>query len=109
MSTVEERKELGSETPALSEVGWHQFVGTTYECQIWLHPESEGGYSATMPLLRGVISEGDTMDEALSNISEAFLAAVESYRDRGIEVPWQRDACEVKPSGVIEKWILVDG
>jgi antitoxin HicB len=109
MSIVEESRRLGSETYTVGEVAWHEFVGKTYECLVWLHPDPDGGYSATMPLLPGVISEGDTIDDTLRNISEAFLAAVESYGERGTEVPWQRDANEEKPSDVIEKWILVDG
>ena len=40
--------------------------------QIILEPSEEGGYSVTVPVLPGCISEGDSLDEAISNIQEAI-------------------------------------
>lgn len=40
--------------------------------QIILEPSEEGGYSVTVPVLPGCISEGDSLDEALANIQEAI-------------------------------------
>lgn len=40
-----------------------------------LKPQKEGGYTATVPALPGCISEGDTLEETLTNIREA----VEGY------------------------------
>ncbi len=40
--------------------------------QILLETSEEGGYTVTVPALPGCISEGDTRDEALSNIREAI-------------------------------------
>jgi predicted RNase H-like HicB family nuclease len=40
--------------------------------QIILKPSEEGGYSVTVPVLPGCISEGDSLDEALANIQEAI-------------------------------------
>ena len=40
-----------------------------------LKPQNEGGYTATVPVLPGCISEGDTMEDALENIKDA----VEGY------------------------------
>ena len=37
-----------------------------------LDPQPEGGYTVTSPLLRGLVTEGDTIAEALSNAQEAF-------------------------------------
>ncbi len=40
-------------------------------------PAEEGGYTATVPVLPGCISEGDTFEEAKKNIVEA----IELYLD----------------------------
>lgn len=40
--------------------------------QIILEPSEEGGYSVTVPVLPGCISEGDSLDEAIANIQEAI-------------------------------------
>ncbi len=53
-----------------------------------LERESDGGYVATVPVLPGCVSQGDTRDDVLKNIREAIElyvedcqgAASESYR-----------------------------
>jgi len=45
--------------------------------KVILEPSDEGGYTAIVPSLPGCISEGDTKQEALSNIREA----IELYLD----------------------------
>ena len=52
-----------------------------------LDPQSEGGYTVTSPLLPELISEGDTVSEALANAEDAFAAVVEIYEDRGHSLP----------------------
>ncbi|MDE0142926.1 MAG: type II toxin-antitoxin system HicB family antitoxin [Caldilineaceae bacterium] len=47
-----------------------------------LEPQPEGGYTVTSPLLPELITEGDTMVEALANVEDAFCAVVEIYEDR---------------------------
>ena len=42
-----------------------------------LKPQEEGGYTVTVPILPGCISEGDTMEEALKNIKEAVEGYIE--------------------------------
>lgn len=39
--------------------------------KVLLRPESEGGYSASVPALPGCYSQGETREEALENIREA--------------------------------------
>jgi predicted RNase H-like HicB family nuclease len=43
-----------------------------------LEPSEEGGYTVYVPSLPGCISEGDNMDETLSNIQEAIELYLES-------------------------------
>ncbi len=52
-----------------------------------LEPQPEGDYTVTSPLLPELITEGDTMAEALANVEDAFGAVVEIYQDRGRPLP----------------------
>jgi len=45
--------------------------------QVVLEPSEEGGFTATVPVLPGCISEGDTREEALRNIEEAIRLYLE--------------------------------
>ena len=49
--------------------------------RIVLEPSDEGGYTATVPALPGCISEGDTREEALTNIQEAVQLYLEPVDD----------------------------
>ena len=49
--------------------------------------QPEGGYTVTSPLLPELITEGDTLSEALANVEDAFGAVVEIYQDRGRPLP----------------------
>ena len=40
--------------------------------KVVLEKSEDGGYTAYVPSLPGCISEGDTIDEAVNNISEAI-------------------------------------
>ena len=49
--------------------------------QVILEPSDEGGYTVYVPALPGCISEGDDIDEAMTNIQEAielYLEPVET-------------------------------
>ncbi|MBN2581408.1 MAG: type II toxin-antitoxin system HicB family antitoxin [Pirellulales bacterium] len=79
-----------------------------YECYLWLCPESEGGYSVVLPELPGVVGQGETKEEAIEDVKEAFQAAAAEYLEKGGRIPWKRD-CDPseKPSDAKEKWIVV--
>jgi len=47
-----------------------------------LTPQPEGGYTVTSPLLPELITEGDTVSEAVANAEDAFAAVMEIYEDR---------------------------
>lgn len=46
-----------------------------------------GGYTVTVPILPGCVSEGDTKEEALANIKEAIELYLESLRADGEPIP----------------------
>ena len=49
--------------------------------QVVLEPSEEGGYTVYVPSLPGCISEGDTVEEALTNIREAIELYLEPVED----------------------------
>jgi len=49
--------------------------------RVVLEPSEEGGFTAVVPALPGCISEGDTREEAISNIHEAIRLYVEPVDD----------------------------
>ena len=49
--------------------------------KVILEPSEEGGYTATVPVLPGCISEGNTKEEALANIREAIELYLEPVED----------------------------
>jgi predicted RNase H-like HicB family nuclease len=85
---------------------WQSLDENTYECRVLLCPEEEGGYSAHALRLPGVVSQGESEQEALENIVDAFRAAVSLYREQGAPIPWSYIEMD-RPKGSIERWILV--
>ena len=80
-----------------------------YSLEVRLCPEQVGGYSIYVPGLPGVVSEGETQEQALAGITEALQAAIEGYSREGRPVPWAgiEDQPESEP-GEIKTWITVD-
>ncbi|MBU0512879.1 MAG: type II toxin-antitoxin system HicB family antitoxin [Chloroflexi bacterium] len=54
--------------------------------KVILEPSDDGGYTVIVPSLPGCISEGDTADDALSNIREAIDLYLEPIEDDWIVV-----------------------
>lgn len=55
--------------------------------RVLLELNEEGGYTVTVPVLPGCISEGDTREEALTNIKEAIELYLESLEADGEAIP----------------------
>ncbi len=53
-----------------------------YKIPLILSPQPEGGYTVTSPVLPELVSEGDSIEEALFNVRDALAAAIEIYTDR---------------------------
>jgi antitoxin HicB len=58
-----------------------------YKIPLVLAPQPEGGYTITSPLLPELVTEGDTVEEALDNVKDALAAVVETYQDLGRQLP----------------------
>ena len=50
--------------------------------------EEGGGFSAHVANLPGAVSQGETQDDALANLREAFAGVIETYREMQMEIPW---------------------
>ncbi|MDX3928822.1 MAG: type II toxin-antitoxin system HicB family antitoxin [Shinella sp.] len=51
-------------------------------------PEEEGGgFAATVPDLPGCMSDGETPQEAVSNVVDAIAAWIEAAHELGREIP----------------------
>ncbi len=62
-------------------------MSAVYKLPLVLEPQPEGGYTLTCPLLPELVTEGDTVEQALSNVSDALAAVIEAYGDLGKPVP----------------------
>lgn len=107
MSTVESPRREGSKLVLLVPKWEDHAESSIYQCRIILCPETEGGFSAHATRLPGVVSEGDTEVDAISNVKEAFRMAIKAYRDSGQTVPWENVQIDLCP-GASERWIAVD-
>jgi antitoxin HicB len=61
-------------------------------------PQIEGGFTVTSPVLPELVTEGDTLEEAYSNVSDALAAVVELYAEQGRPMP---AGTELPPSGSV--------
>lgn len=52
-----------------------------------LEPEEDGGYSIHCPALPGCSSQGDSIEEALTNIKEAIVDVMKVRYQEGIPLP----------------------
>lgn len=54
-----------------------------YRIPLVLTPQAEGGYAVTSPVLPELVTEGESVDEAIGNAKDALAAVVELYEDLG--------------------------
>ena len=58
-----------------------------YKVPLVLTRQPEGGYTVTSPMLPELVTEGDTIDEALLHVQDAVQAVVELYEGLGKPLP----------------------
>jgi antitoxin HicB len=58
-----------------------------FKVPLVLSPQPEGGFTVTSPLLPELVTEGDTIEEALDNVRDALEATIEAYQDLGRPLP----------------------
>jgi len=58
-----------------------------YKIPLVFEPQPEGGYTVTCPILPELITEGDSIAEALVNVRDALAAIIEAYEDLSRPLP----------------------
>lgn len=54
-----------------------------YRLPLVLEPQPEGGWTITCPILRGLITEADTIDKIVPNVTDALERLIEGYEELG--------------------------
>lgn len=73
-----------------------------YKIPLLLTPQVEGGYTVTSPLLPELVTEGDSLEEALENVKDAFAAVLELYQEMGRSLPENTQIPDAKGSVWLE-------
>lgn len=58
-----------------------------YKLPLVFEPQPEGGFTVTSPLLPELVTEGDSVEDALENVRDALLAVIEAYQELGRPLP----------------------
>jgi antitoxin HicB len=58
-----------------------------YTYTVLLQPEPEGGFTVTCPTLSGLVTYGETVEEARAMAAEAIGCYLESLRKDGLPIP----------------------
>jgi antitoxin HicB len=58
-----------------------------YRVPLVLVSQPEGGFTVTSPAVPELVTEGDTLVEALANAQDALAAVVELYADEDRQLP----------------------
>ena len=58
-----------------------------YNFTVLFEPAQEGGYVVTCPALPGLVTEGNTLEEARVMAKEAIVGYLESLRKDGLPIP----------------------
>ena len=64
-----------------------EFVDRTYRYTVFFEPAAEGGFTVTCPALPGLVTEGDTLEEARAMAKDAIRGYLESLRADGLPIP----------------------
>ncbi len=59
--------------------------------KIVVHEAEEGGYWAEVPALPGCVTQGETMEELLTNVREAIEGCLEVLNERGATLTGEHD------------------
>jgi len=57
------------------------------EYTVLLHLAEEGGYWAEVPSLPGCFSQGESVEETISNIREAIEVHIQALKEDGRQIP----------------------
>jgi antitoxin HicB len=58
-----------------------------YKLPLVMEPQPEGGWTITCPILPGLVTEADTVEEVSLNVADAIEALIEGYEELGLPIP----------------------
>jgi predicted RNase H-like HicB family nuclease len=65
-----------------------------YAFTVLFEPAEEGGYVVTCPVLPGLVTEGDTLEEAREMARDAIRGYLESLQKDGLPIPTDKSIRE---------------
>ena len=66
-----------------------------YTFRVMIEPEEGGGYHGSVPLLRGLHTSGDSLEEVKQNLKEAIICHVQGLLKDKEQIPREEDALEL--------------
>ena len=63
-------------------------------------PAEEGGYVVTVPVLGGLTTQGETLEEARAMVKDAVLGYLEALEKAGEEIPVEHGPAQVEKVAV---------
>jgi antitoxin HicB len=82
-------------------------MSSIYKVPLVLTAQAEGGYVVTSPMIPELVTEGDSLDEAIEHVRDALKAVIEIYED--LRKPLPADLRQDQEAGPIEFEHLVAG
>lgn len=73
-----------------------------YSYTVFFEPAPEGGYIVTVPALPGLVTEGDTLDEAREMARDAIRAYLESLIKEGESIPEEEGTMQEKVAVAVD-------
>jgi len=67
-----------------------------YQYTAVFEPAAEGGFILTVPALPGLVTEGDTIEEARAMVKDAIRGYLESLVKHGEEIPIEPSPASVE-------------
>ncbi len=67
-----------------------------YQYTVVFEPAEEGGYVVTVPALPGLVTEGDSLEEARAMVKDAIRGYLESLVKHGEEIPLETGIASVE-------------
>ncbi len=65
----------------------YRTVSESRSYAVVLEPDADGGFTALVPALPGVVTEGETLAEALANAEDAIRLCLEDLQEQGTPIP----------------------
>ena len=57
------------------------------QLELTIEPQPEGGFTVVCPSLPGLVTEGETIEDILSNVPDAVKATLELYEEQNLTPP----------------------